>query len=152
MRSPTPTYSFHKWRNDHGGTLVEFAIVLPLLLILVFGIIEFSIILHNKSILTNATREGARAGVSYDFETSSFPDKDFVKTVVVDYCKNRLIPNNNQITKENVDYDEVLSDPHRLIIKIKNFNHSFLTFNFLSLENPIPLRAETVMVFLSPET
>ena len=148
MRSPALKYSYHKWRKDHGGALVEFAIVMPLLLILVFGIIEISIILHNKSILTNATREGARIGVSYNFETSSFPDEDLVKTKVVDYCKNRIIPNNNQITKDNVKYEEVLSAPHRLIVKIINFNHSSLTFNFFS----IPISAETVMVFLSPET
>jgi Flp pilus assembly protein TadG len=44
---------------------VEFAIVLPLLLLLLFGIIEFSIVLYDKAILTNASREAAREGVVY---------------------------------------------------------------------------------------
>lgn len=43
--------------------MVEMAIVLPLLLVLVFGITEFGIALYRKEVLTNASREGARAGI-----------------------------------------------------------------------------------------
>jgi len=49
--------------NERGASAVEFALVLPLLLILLFGIIEFSIILYDKAMITNASREGARAGI-----------------------------------------------------------------------------------------
>jgi len=65
MRSPTPKYSYHKWRNDHGGALVEFAIVLPLLLMIAGGIIEFGVMFYNKQVITNACREGARAGIVF---------------------------------------------------------------------------------------
>lgn len=50
----------HIWRGGRGQSLVEFAMVLPLLLILVFGIIDFSMGLRSYISLTNATREGAR--------------------------------------------------------------------------------------------
>lgn len=43
--------------------MVEFAIVVPLLLVLLFGIIEFAIILYDKAMITNASREGARRGI-----------------------------------------------------------------------------------------
>lgn len=46
-----------------GAVAVEFAVVLPLFLIFVFGIIEFGMALYNKQVLTNASREGARAGI-----------------------------------------------------------------------------------------
>jgi Flp pilus assembly protein TadG len=49
--------------NENGGSLVEFALVLPLLLILVGGIVDFSILFYNKQVLANACREGARAGI-----------------------------------------------------------------------------------------
>jgi len=39
------------------------ALVLPLLLLLVFGIAEFGIALYRQEVLTNASREGARAGI-----------------------------------------------------------------------------------------
>ena len=43
-----------------GATIVEFALVLPLLLGIVIGIIEFGWLVKNYLILANATREGAR--------------------------------------------------------------------------------------------
>ncbi len=49
--------------KDHKGqTMVEFALVLPLLLILLMGTIESGRILYSYLIITNAAREGARAG------------------------------------------------------------------------------------------
>ncbi len=43
-----------------GQSLVEFAIMLPVMMILVFGIVEFGMGLRAYISLTNATREGAR--------------------------------------------------------------------------------------------
>ena len=52
-------------RREAGTSVVEMAIVLPLLLILCFGIGEFGIAYTQWQSLTNATREGARAGVVF---------------------------------------------------------------------------------------
>ncbi|MBP9713726.1 MAG: pilus assembly protein [Sterolibacterium sp.] len=49
--------------RHRGVAAVEFALVLPLLLLLLFGIIEFSIALYDKALITNASREAARYGV-----------------------------------------------------------------------------------------
>ena len=46
-----------------GVAVIEFAIILPLLLVIIFGIIEFGLVLFNKQVITNASREGARAGI-----------------------------------------------------------------------------------------
>ena len=53
-------------RNENGGSLVEFAIIMPLLFVLLFGIIDFSILLYDKVMLTNASREGAREGILFN--------------------------------------------------------------------------------------
>lgn len=50
-------------RSESGTAAVEFALLLPLLVILLFGIIEFGIALYRQAILTNASREGARVGI-----------------------------------------------------------------------------------------
>ena len=42
---------------------MEFAIVAPLLFLLIFGLLEFGRIIMVHQILTNASREGARRGV-----------------------------------------------------------------------------------------
>lgn len=47
-------------RADRGAALVEFALVLPLLILLVFGVIEFGRGYHTKTTLTHAAREGVR--------------------------------------------------------------------------------------------
>jgi len=57
-------FSFFK-NNDDGASAVEFAIVLPLFLLFIFGIIEFGIIMYDKAMITNASREGARFGILY---------------------------------------------------------------------------------------
>ncbi len=45
---------------DRGAALVEFALILPLLILLVFGVIEFGRGYHTKTTLTHAAREGVR--------------------------------------------------------------------------------------------
>jgi Flp pilus assembly protein TadG len=46
--------------RDRGAAAVEFALLLPLLLLLVFGIIDFGRALNAQVTLTQAAREGAR--------------------------------------------------------------------------------------------
>jgi len=45
--------------DQKGQALVEFALALPLLLLLVFGVLEFGRAFKTKIILTNAAREGS---------------------------------------------------------------------------------------------
>lgn len=47
-------------RSDNAAALVEFAIVLPILLLFVFGIVDFGRALYTANNLTSAVREGAR--------------------------------------------------------------------------------------------
>jgi len=46
--------------RDRGAAAVEFALLLPMLLLLVFGIIDFGRALNAQITLTQAAREGAR--------------------------------------------------------------------------------------------
>ena len=77
-----------KWRNQKGVAAVEFALVLPLLVVLAFGIIEFSLALYDKAVITNASREGARAGIV--FSTPPVTEAQ-IGDVVTTYCQGRLI-------------------------------------------------------------
>jgi Flp pilus assembly protein TadG len=58
MKHRTITINDH--RDDDGAALVEFAIVLSLLVMLVFGIVEFGRAYNAQITLTHATREGVR--------------------------------------------------------------------------------------------
>ena len=50
-------------RSESGASAVEFALLLPVLMMILFGIIEFGLALYRQAILTNASREGARLGI-----------------------------------------------------------------------------------------
>jgi len=75
-------------KNHRGATAVEFAIVFPLLILLLFGIIEFSVILYDKAMITNASREGARAGIVSQLVRVSDTQ---IQGVVDNYCRLYLI-------------------------------------------------------------
>ncbi|MBN1092282.1 pilus assembly protein [Blastococcus sp. TML/M2B] len=47
--------------GERGAAAVEFALVAPVLLLLLFGIIEFSKAFNNQATLSSAAREGARS-------------------------------------------------------------------------------------------
>ena len=51
-------------KSQDGGVLIEFVIVLPLLLLILFGFIESGILIYNKQVVTNASREVARAAIN----------------------------------------------------------------------------------------
>ena len=54
-------------RNESGQALTEFALVLPLLALLLFGVIQFGIVFNHYVTITDAARAGARkAAVSKD--------------------------------------------------------------------------------------
>ena len=47
-------------KNEKGANAVEFAIILPILVVLIFGIFQFGIAFNNYITITHAAREGAR--------------------------------------------------------------------------------------------
>lgn len=81
-------------RNERGASAVEFALVLPLLILFLFGIIEFGFILYDKAVITNASREGARKGIIYDEDESGAAvavSEAEIQSMVDTYCGSYLV-------------------------------------------------------------
>jgi Flp pilus assembly protein TadG len=57
-----------------GQELVEFAVVLPFLLVVVVGVLDLGRAFHAVITITNVAREGARYGVDFDWNNRSLPD------------------------------------------------------------------------------
>lgn len=53
-------------KSERGSTAVEFALILPILATLTFGMIDFGRMLWFQEILVNATRDGARQGTLFN--------------------------------------------------------------------------------------
>jgi Flp pilus assembly protein TadG len=66
-------------RGQQGVAAVEFAIILPILLLLVSGIIDFGHYWYIGHVLSDASREGARYGTRY--KTYFDPTKGTVRTL-----------------------------------------------------------------------
>ena len=58
----TNTHTHRRSARERGQALLEFALVVPIFLVLVFGIIDFGWALRSWITVTNAAREGARIG------------------------------------------------------------------------------------------
>jgi Flp pilus assembly protein TadG len=54
---------------EAGQDLVEYALVLPLFLLLIFSVVEFGFLFFQYTMVVNAAREGARTGIVTDTET-----------------------------------------------------------------------------------
>lgn len=48
-------------KTNRGQALVEFALMMPVLLLLVVGVMEFGLIIHQYMVVAEAAREGARS-------------------------------------------------------------------------------------------
>jgi Flp pilus assembly protein TadG len=53
-------------KSERGSTAVEFALLLPVLATLTFGMIDFGRMLWFQEVLVNATRTGARQGTLFN--------------------------------------------------------------------------------------
>jgi Flp pilus assembly protein TadG len=83
-----PVYAIHLKEKQRGVAAVEFAFVLPVLVLLIAGIVELGIALYDKAVITNASREGARAGVVLKSTKLTATD---IQNVVLNYTSGYLV-------------------------------------------------------------
>lgn len=116
-------------KNESGVSLIEFALVLPLLLALVLGIIEFGWLFNGYITITGAAREGARFAV--------VGKDDLIVTAVENHLGHL------QISNLNVDPGSANPGEERTIEV--NGDMQLLTGFFPFVDNPFPLRATATM-------
>lgn len=102
-------------RSEKGVSAVEFALIAPLLFVLTFGIIEFGILLFDKAVVTNASREGARAAIVYDEDADGYtpPTPEEIQGVVTDYTESYLINlgGDNGLDPSTIEYGDTPNGP-----------------------------------------
>jgi Flp pilus assembly protein TadG len=120
-------------KNERGGSLIEFVLIAPFLFLLLFGIIEFGLLLHDRAIIINASREGARAGIVFSHPNPVSQAK--IEQVVTEYCDTHLLISFGSSTPPILDIDVdpgfVSGDPLTVTV---NYSYQFLVFsNLLAL-------------------
>ena len=160
--------------NQKGAAAVEFAIVIVLLLTLIFGMIEFGLAMFNQQVITNAAREGARAGIvarPVRLPNVGIPPDIGISDVVVAYAANHLVTfGDNVLTADDVDIDPIDDNPsdggldpdHRCVVfeyeidsvpdvfypceleVTVNYTYQFLFLSILGI-GPLNLQSTSVM-------
>jgi Flp pilus assembly protein TadG len=80
-----------KSRREQGNVAVELALAMPLLLLIIAGVVDLGLLFWEKHVLTNATREGARAAIkALDTGTAVTAEmtQSQIRQVVQDYLDN----------------------------------------------------------------
>jgi Flp pilus assembly protein TadG len=83
-------------RGQHGGVAVEFAILAPIFILLLFGIVDFGHAWYMQHEITSASREGARYATRY--QTTSLGIRIIPVNLVpsiANYIKNTSAENGN---------------------------------------------------------
>ena len=133
--------NLNKNSPERGAVIVEFAILLPFLLSILVGTVEFGLLFYNKQVLTNASREGARAGIS------SLYTETQIKDIVVNYSNGRLITFGvvpNVILNDVAVVGASGSYPDKLNVSL-TYKYTFLVPKLLGFGTDLTLNAETVM-------
>ena len=133
----------HKNWNQRGVAAIEFALVLPVLVLLLLGIIEFSLALYDKAVITNASREGARAGIV--FSDPPMTDGE-ISSVVTNYCQNRMITFGSATQVTTTVLREGTASGDDLTVRVR-YQYQFLAVpKFVTgLAGGVQLGAQTVM-------
>ena len=74
-RAPLTRRGIGGARRRNGQSLVEFAVVLPIFLLVLAGLLDFGLALYSQMTIINASREGARFGVVEPGNTVGIEDR-----------------------------------------------------------------------------
>lgn len=133
----------HHLNQEKGIATMEFALVLPVLALLIMGIIDFGMLMTSRASMVSASREGARAGILL---TSPPTTESDITTVV-----------QNALTDAGWASDEVAATTVTVtgaggltgtdVTVQLTKNHSFFVVSNLipSIPDPYPLSASTTM-------
>ncbi len=135
--------------------------MLPILVIILLGIFDFALLFYNKQVLTNASREGARAAIVVDNRED--PDNpgvidsdklDELKDIIIKYCNGdctveceyRLINlgggNNALVNEPQFIFDDTSGVLYVTATVTYDYDHLF--FSFFGF-GPTHLAGQTVM-------
>jgi Flp pilus assembly protein TadG len=132
--------------RQKGVVVVEFALLLPVLLLIVFGTIEMGVLLYDKAVVTNASREGARSGVVLKSPKPSATD---IQNVVLNYTSSYLLfGTQNPPTVTTTGQGGTFGNPLSVTVSYQYAGLGLgktLSALFSTLPSPITLSATTVM-------
>ena len=128
---------------QHGGAIVEFAILMPLLLLLAIGVAEFGAIFYSQNILNQAVQTAARKLSDSDSGTYNGDQKGYAEALIMENIAN---------ARCDSVIGPTISNNGKVIIVSITCNRNFITGNALnaltgSLGSGVNLDASSIVEF-----
>lgn len=122
-------------KNKNGQAIVELAIILPVLLIILFGIFEFGRVMNVYLVITSASREGARIAAVGNTDSYIVQKiQDATSTLDLNKLNITISPNENQRYRGEEVLIRIGYDIDLIVPIIQNI-----------VPNPLHLETETIM-------
>lgn len=148
------TAEITKRERERGATVVEFAVIVVLLLIIIFGILELSFLFYQRHFVENAAREGMRVGIRADnfdcFENcpGEIARKDVIEQKVTAYLSALYQPADiYPIEVERLVAEKSL----RVKVKVNNFFPQLLSGLVPGFVNPDTITYSTTGRYEDPD-
>lgn len=119
-------------KEESGQSIVEFALILPVLMLIVVGIIEFGWLFNGKITLTSAAREGARVAAIVKNETTA--------TAAINETADL-----SGLTVTDIDYDYITGGPNsvnRVKVSVEGRMNPLVG---LFISGPVDMESEAFM-------
>lgn len=118
--------------RQRGQSLVESALVIPLIFLLIFTFIDLGRAIYYNSALSNSVREGARFASVTKLESQD--DYDAVESRVIDYSVAVEIPSGNIIVVLNGDDTVTVSASYTFVPVTPFLGRMFGPGNYITLQ------------------
>jgi hypothetical protein len=160
LRTKTMSRQTEKISRDgeRGATVVEFSVIASLLLLVVFGILEFAFIFYQRHYIANAAREGLRVGVRADnfncFDgfpakgcTANLDRKNVVRLKIIDYLDSLYQP----ADIPSIGVVPATGKSLKVTVTVNNFFPPLLTGFIPGFTNPATLTYSTTGRYEDPD-
>ncbi len=143
------THAMRLFQNQRGIAALEFALVAPVLLLILFATIDYGWYLTHCVVLNNAVAEGARAGVkARQWETATHGEEDPVEFAFA--ALSEALWTHQNLLADSIDIHVIEADttgPRRLVVSVSDVPYVPLTGYLGKTMLPEILAAKTVMAF-----
>lgn len=106
--------TINKIKDEKGASSVEFAIILPVLILILFGILEFGFVYRDYLAITHAAREGARLAAVGNYSETEIRQRSYPVSptyVSLAYLTTDGLPRHGYPVEVEVAYDRPLNIP-----------------------------------------
>jgi Flp pilus assembly protein TadG len=128
-------------RDERGAAAVELALVLPLILLILLGTIEFGRAWNVRQTLVDAAREGARVAAV----GNSITEAGALRTLVENTVRNRAQTAQLDLSRLTISHTGVGGGAGNTVSVTLNYQYAIITSQVILQRSSIPMSTTAVM-------